>query len=126
MIKWLEKRNKISWIITLIIAAAISYISTLTFPSSSYSGLGIKATLYHIIAFFLFAIFLMISLSRGKSKPLLIMAFFISLLYAVIDELHQSFVPGRYASLNDFMLDSIGIVYALFIYMISLIYRKGK
>ncbi len=126
MIKWLERRNKISWLITLLIAAAISYISTITFPSSPYSGFGIKAILYHIIAFFLFTIFLMASLSKGKSRILLIIAFFISLFYGVIDELHQSFVPGRDASLYDFMLNSIGIIYAFFIYMISLAYRKNK
>ena len=32
-----------------------------------------------------------------------------SLIYAVSDEIHQSFVPGRTCTLRDIMIDSIGV-----------------
>lgn len=58
MVAWFEKHNKISWAITVIIAAAIFYISSLTFESYGGSrGIGYRALLYHIIMFFLLAFF---------------------------------------------------------------------
>ena len=35
--------------------------------------------------------------------------------YAALDEWHQAFVPGRFASVGDFLLDLVGIVGMLFI-----------
>jgi VanZ family protein len=39
-----------------------------------------------------------------------LIAVVISLLYAITDEFHQSFVPGRYASMYDIFADGIGAV----------------
>lgn len=39
-----------------------------------------------------------------------IIAIFISIVYAITDEFHQSFVPGRYASINDIFADGIGAI----------------
>lgn len=39
-----------------------------------------------------------------------LIAIVISLLYAITDEFHQSFVPGRYASIDDIFADGIGAV----------------
>ncbi len=39
-----------------------------------------------------------------------IIAIFISIVYAITDEFHQSFVPGRYASMDDIFADGIGAV----------------
>jgi VanZ family protein len=38
------------------------------------------------------------------------MTVIISVLYAASDELHQLFVPGRMCDLNDFIVDSIGVI----------------
>ena len=46
----------------------------------------------------------------------------LALLYAMSDEFHQFFVDGRYYSLNDVMIDSIGIV----VFYAMLIFMKGK
>ena len=40
-------------------------------------------------------------------------AFVISLLYACLDEVHQSFVPGRAAQIQDVGVDAIGFVLAI-------------
>jgi hypothetical protein len=37
-----------------------------------------------------------------------------AIVYAAVDEWHQSFIPGRFASLSDFFVDCVGIVGLLF------------
>ena len=44
-------------------------------------------------------------------------AFVISLLYACLDEVHQSFVPGRAAQIQDVGVDAIGFVLAIVLIM---------
>jgi len=43
-------------------------------------------------------------------------ALIITLLYAVFDEIHQYFTPGRFASVTDFFLDSLGCFAGLALY----------
>ena len=50
---------------------------------------------------------------RLDAPGLYIWAFSLSSLYAVSDELHQAFVPGRTASLLDLGLDALGILLVL-------------
>ncbi|MGA2090469.1 MAG: VanZ family protein [Endomicrobiales bacterium] len=49
------------------------------------------------------------------SKTCLISAFIFAVLYACSDEFHQSFVPGRVASVIDVGIDSLGAVVGLII-----------
>jgi len=127
MISWFEKHDKLSWAVTFLIAAAIFYVSSLTFESSGTgTGTNIRAILYHILAFFFLAFFLMISLVKGEQKKFFLLAIPIAILYGISDELHQFFVPGRYNSLFDVFLDSVGIVFAFMVYMISVEWRNGR
>ncbi|MFW6283145.1 MAG: VanZ family protein [Minisyncoccales bacterium] len=41
----------------------------------------------------------------------------ISLIYAALDEIHQYFVPGRFATFNDFLIDSAGILISSLFYI---------
>lgn len=43
-------------------------------------------------------------------------AVLISLGWAVLDELHQLYVPGRYASLTDMTLNTLGVTIGIIIY----------
>ncbi len=63
---------------------------------------------------FLFASTLPIKATRNK-RPAVSggIALVISLLYACLDEVHQSFVPGRAAQLRDVGVDAIGFVLAI-------------
>ena len=127
MIKWFEKNNKVSWGVTILLALTIFYVSSMTFESSAGSqSFGLKATLYHIIIFFIFSFFLSISLTKGKNKKFILLAIGISILYGLSDEFHQSFVPGRVSSLSDVFLDSVGILFAIVIYFISIESRRIK
>jgi len=116
LIKFLEKYHLISWIITIIIASIIFYLSSKTFPpgTSTTSNLSI---LYHFFAFFFLAAFLLISLIKGKTNPsLFTIGIILAILYGISDEIHQYFVPGRHFSLFDILTNSTGILLASTIY----------
>ncbi len=125
MINWLERNTKFSWTITFLLAITIFYVSTLTGGKIGGKGSTINATAYHILIFFLFSLFLFISLIKGKYKELISLGIILSFAYALTDELHQYFVPGRSSSFSDVGLDFIGVIFASIIYFISLEYRNA-
>jgi len=63
---------------------------------------------YAVLAFLIIRAFGgMPRISRKKILPL---ALIFAIIYAVSDEYHQSFVPGRNASVIDILVDSLGIL----------------
>ena len=126
LFKFLEKHLKISVFILLVISFIIFYVSSLSFYSLDNKELDIESVLYHFSVFFLFGLFLMICLVRGRNKELFSLAAILSLGYAVLDEFHQIFVPNRSASIGDVLVDMFGVVFAFLIYSISLNYRRIK
>jgi VanZ family protein len=126
MLSYLEKHPLIPWLITLAIAIFIFYISSQTsesipLPAQSPSAI---PTIYHISIFFLFAFFLAIALIKGKNIYFLIPVIIIAILYGVSDEFHQSFIPGRVASLSDINLNTLGILASSLIYLLSIEFRN--
>lgn len=57
-----------------------------------------------------------------KGKPALIYIMFICLFYAVTDEFHQIFVPGRSSLVSDVLIDFLGSLIGIFIFY--LLYYK--
>ncbi|WP_225435212.1 VanZ family protein [Bacillus aerolatus] len=49
-------------------------------------------------------------------KKRFFLAWLLTTVYAATDEFHQSFVPGRTASVADVLLDSVGAALALFVW----------
>ena len=120
MINWFEKHNKISFLIVLVMASIIFYVSSLSF-SGTGGGIRYKSYIYHFTAFSYLALFLLISLSKGKyNKLLILIAVFIAIIYGISDEIHQYFVPNRFPSLIDILTNSIGIL------ITSIAYLKSK
>ena len=67
-------------------------------------------TEYGVLAFLLWRV---LSKERGwPTLPSFSGAFMLSLLYAVSDEFHQTFVPGRNGALTDVGFDALGAVLA--------------
>ena len=123
MISWLEKNSKLSSGITIFGAVAIFVISSFKFEGVSSSGL--FSVIYHFSAFFCFSFFLFISSVRGKNnKKIFFLSVLISLIYSVLDELHQYFVPGRTSAVFDIGINSLGILFSSLIYTIRLNYQK--
>jgi VanZ family protein len=103
------------WLPVALWAALIFALSSV--PSLS-SGLGgwdyvlrkcAHMTEYAVLAFLL-------ARAIGREPP----AFVAGLLYAVSDELHQSFVRGRHASPVDVAIDSVGLLIGLALWRRSL------
>jgi VanZ family protein len=119
MIKWLEKNRKVSWVITIFIFGVIFYLSSLSFSPSVAGPQSINAILYHLSIFFLLAFSLLVSvLSRRWEFKKISVGLLTVTTYAALDELHQFFVPGRFCSIDDFLLDFTGILFAFTIYFV--------
>ncbi len=124
MISWFERRNELSWLITILIGIAIFVISSIEFDSG-IGNLGVMSIIYHTCAFFFFSLFLFISV-RSRRADVLVVVLMISFLYGTLDELHQYFVPGRFSSIKDVFLDSVGTLYGFMVYGISVGIRRLK
>lgn len=125
MINLLEKNRIISAIFTILIALEIFFFSS----QSSVPGTGeisFLPVVYHFVVFFLFGFFLLIAIKGNKKLKIshIIFALIFSIIYAVSDEFHQSFVPGRDSSFRDILIDIAGIVLALLVSVY--IYKKRK
>ena len=117
MIIWLEKHKNISLILTLLIAVEIFFFSSIP-GGKTGGGIPYISIIYHFSVFFLFNFFLLTTLSRNNLKTKkLFTALSISTVYAILDELHQLYVPMRNASPIDFIIDFIGIIAATIIFI---------
>jgi len=74
--------------------------------------------LLHIPLFGLLAYLWLNALTKNgcPAKKKVIITIIITLGYGLLDEFHQSFVAGRYASLSDIILNIIGIITGAVIY----------
>ena len=61
--------------------------------------------------------------TKYKYSMKIVFSWIISSLYAISDEVHQVFVPGRHGKIGDILLDSIGaLVGVLIVFLFSLLY----
>jgi len=74
------------------------------------------AFMYMILAFLVSMVFLY-SNKRGKDAISYIL--FICLFYAVIDEFHQSFIPGRTPLVSDILVDFAGALVGLIFFYLA-------
>ncbi len=126
MIRWFERHYKISFVIFLVVALFIVYISSKPYDPVPKIKIPLKPVIYHLGVFFLLALFLMMSMCRGKNIDWIFFSVIFAVFYAITDELHQFFIRGRAASSFDIFLDSVGALFAFMIYMVSVEWRNGK
>lgn len=109
------------WIFVGLWAGLIWTFSSLPDFQSNFSELWdfIVRKIIHAFEFGILALFLFrascLSRPRRSMGPSLIFAILVSILYAVTDELHQTFVPGRVGSPIDVVIDVMGILFFLII-----------
>lgn len=59
-------------------------------------------------------------------KKSLVLSFLVCVLYAVSDEIHQLYVPGRGAQMTDVIIDSLGAVTGLLFYWLAGLVCTGR
>ena len=95
----------------ILFAALIFIFSSLPGDKLPEIGIDFGDKFIHAIEFGLFGIFLYhaFRFSRLISRPYLA-TLCVGIVYAVLDEIHQLFVPGRSCEIGDFFADSLGII----------------
>lgn len=115
--------QKVSLFFAIVVGVVIFWVSTWHGADVAGIGFPLLPTLYHLGIFFLFTCFLF--LAAGLDSKCVSLVLLISLVYAVLDELHQYFIPGRAAFVFDIGLDFLGSVAAIvFLGMVSLFMRE--
>ena len=62
-----------------------------------------------------------------KVKEKISISLLVGILYAISDEIHQKFVPGRSCQITDVMIDSLGVTLGIFLLLMLLeIHKKIK
>ena len=77
----------------------------------------------HMFLYFVLAILIYMSISKGYSYKYYIVAFVLSAMYACSDEIHQLFIVGRSGEIRDVLVDSTGALIGL---LLIFIYKKSS
>ena len=104
-------------LLSVIWMSLIFYFSSLPASSTGPDTLTFKV-ISKMIHFIIFGILSMLCLYSLKwRRPLqrtsiwvFILSLFLTIIYAITDEYHQSFSPGRYPSVKDIILDASGAI----------------
>jgi hypothetical protein len=115
MSKSFDKKRIFYLFMTLILAVVIFYASTIKTTGGIPTGLNL-ATIYHFGVFFMFTFFLFLTVKKEKTNiSIILLVFLFSIAYALSDEIHQLFIPGRLASMKDVLIDGVGNLCAIFL-----------
>ncbi|MEX1335759.1 MAG: VanZ family protein [Candidatus Limnocylindrales bacterium] len=119
-----RSRRWLAWLPVLVVMGAI-------FALSAQPGLRVSDDVAvdqpfritgHLLAYATLAALALVALSWGRRPRLrdAAIAFGISLVYALSDELHQSFVPDRAGRLDDVVVDALGALVGLVVGWLAL------
>ena len=112
--RWLRRRSLLYlWLPLAAWMGLIFYLSAqpdLPHPDTGWLGLALSIGA-HAFVFGVLAI--LWARVLGERRHALPVAFLLTMLYALSDEFHQAFVPGRYPDPWDLLSDALGAVLAL-------------
>ena len=110
------------WCSLIFVLSAIPFLSTKLGALDYFLRKGAHLTEYAVL-FLLARRAIEGSFAKISVSGFVALSVIFSVLYAVSDEFHQSFVPGRSASVSDVCIDSSGVLIGLLIYLLWS--RKG-
>ena len=115
MVKWLFRVLPIIYMIAIWVMSSMSSDAIVELPDSKWDGY-IKESL-HLVEFGILYLLLALALltMRELNGTINVILILISCLYGLTDEIHQSFVPYRSATLIDLVKDVIGVLVASWI-----------
>ena len=128
MFDFLERRKKLFVFTPLIIYWIILFIAT-TLPVQSVPAIAISDKINHLLAYFLLSVLLYLTLIFQRRSIFLFnnaafATIIIASVYGALDEIHQMFIPGRFAEFLDWLADAGGAV--LGVLFISYLIKKLK
>jgi len=110
VLRWLPALLWMGWIFWLSSQTALPPPPGISYTRAALAG--------HFALYAALTCLLLIAVGspRGAS-PQLTAALLIAIGYALSDELHQSFVPGRDAALEDLLVDALGVLFASIVWV---------
>lgn len=111
----MTKDKIIAWIYVVLWSAVIFFFSSI--PHLKIEQLGVldfilrklaHVTEYMILSVLYYRAFVIST--RLESKRVIFYSIILSILYAVSDEFHQHFVPGRCFMVSDIIIDTVGVI----------------
>jgi VanZ family protein len=100
-----------NFIPAIIVATIIFAVSSI--PGETVEAVGLGKESYHIKGHFFLYFVLYLALYKGTKNAWL--SWILATLYAITDEYHQLFVPGRSWQMIDIIVDSLGAGFAAII-----------
>ena len=108
----LKKRLPYAWL-ALAYAVLMLIVSSIPDLSPPQLGFEYQDKLYHFVEYGIFSVLLFFTLLNSKRdflrKNVLLISLLIGASFAILDELHQKFIPGRQADVLDFTADFVGV-----------------
>ena len=114
-------KHIVSKIPPILASAGIFYFSSLPQPPFVMTSFQWQDKVLHFIAYTAYGLSLAIGVhvhhAFSIKKKILIIGL-IGCVYALSDEFHQSFVPGRTSELGDLIADWLGVLLSVFVYVL--------
>lgn len=112
MFEYLEKRKIYLVYVPLVLYWIILFTAT-SLPAANVPSFAVSDKIKHLSAFFGLSVLLSLTLLYQDKvslfkKYFLVVALIICSIYGLLDEIHQSFVPGRNSEFLDWVADSLG------------------
>lgn len=124
-------KSQIFFTLPAIILALVIFIASSfeTVPFVDEKILGWDKLL-HMSVYFLLTILIQIAIAANKpnwsNKKIAAVSVIMALMYALSDEIHQYFVPGRVCDIWDFAADAMGIALSMIFINITSNFVKSK
>ncbi len=80
--------------------------------------------LAHLFEYFVLGILMFNCLKGYNIKRIILISLVLCSIYAITDEIHQLYIPGRSGNLIDVMIDAVGSVIGIILY--NFMYKKLK
>lgn len=114
LLKWLLRLLPIAYMAFIFILSSMPSNAVVELPDAAIDAF-IKESLHLVEFAILYLLLVLAVLTTGKfSFKINVLLAAIAILYGLSDEIHQSFVPYRSATLIDFIKDTIGVLAAFY------------
>ena len=101
------------WVPVVVWAGVIFYFSAIPYLKTNLEYDFFLRKIAHILEYLILTFFLYRALKGSfnlNALRLFVYPFALSFIYAMSDEIHQYFVPGRSCSFKDVLIDTVGIL----------------